>query len=522
MSFWKRNQAMGTAALILGISVLLSRVMGLVRDKVISYYFGASPESDVYFAAFVIPDFINYLLAGGYFSITLIPLLARRFAEDRADGWRLFSCVFLWTVAAISAVTLVAEALAPQLAALAAPGLGPAGTARLALFLRIILPAQVFFLAGSCVMAVLYLRKQFVAPALAPLVYNLSIIGFGVAFRGCGMEGFCWGVLAGSAVGNFLIPCLIALAGEGLPLRWTAAHPQLKRFFALAVPLMLAQSIVIWDEQLVRVFGSLAGAGAISCLNYARRIMMVPVGAVAQAAGVASFPFLAELLARGDRERFHATVNGAIRSTLLLLIPLSVWMMVVAGPTVTLVFRQGQFDADAAARTATLLRLFLVVVFCWGIQQIVGRAFYAGQDTVTPAVIGTAVTLLAVPLFLGGAAWLGETGVAGASVAGMVLYTAALAARWRRVQGPLALAGVRRPALRLAVGSALCGMPSGLAAAAVIHLLPGRPYAAALAAVAASSAVYAPLILLALRWADPEFASRHPLLRRVPGFTRTP
>ena len=88
--------------MIMGVSILVSRFMGLVRDKAISYLFGATNESDLYFAAFVIPDFINYLLAGAYFSITLIPLLADYFERDREDGWRFFSTVFTWIAVAIA------------------------------------------------------------------------------------------------------------------------------------------------------------------------------------------------------------------------------------------------------------------------------------------------------------------------------------------------------------------------------------------------------------------------------------
>ena len=102
---------MGIAALIMAGSVFLSRLMGLVRDKVVSWQFGAVAESDVYFAAFVVPDFLNYLLAGGYISITLIPLLSKRFEEDEADGWRFFSAVFWWAALGIAALTLRADRL---------------------------------------------------------------------------------------------------------------------------------------------------------------------------------------------------------------------------------------------------------------------------------------------------------------------------------------------------------------------------------------------------------------------------
>ena len=180
MGFLGKSQTMGVAALILAASTLLSRFMGLIRDKVISWQFGAGGEADMYFAAFVVPDIINYLLAGGFMSITLIPLLSRRFGEDEADAWRFYSCVVTWIVVCALVLTGLGALFAPQLAHLAAPGLAEAKYERLALFMRIVLPAQVFFLVGSCLMALLYLRRQFVVPALTPLVYNGCIILAGV------------------------------------------------------------------------------------------------------------------------------------------------------------------------------------------------------------------------------------------------------------------------------------------------------------------------------------------------------
>ena len=166
---------MGIAALIMAGSVFLSRLMGLVRDKVVSWQFGAGAESDVYFAAFVVPDFLNYLLAGGYISITLIPLLSKRFEEDEADGWRFFSAVFWWAALGIAALTAVAWSFAPELARIVGPGFprktGPAGP------FPAHHPARTGLLpAGACVSALLYIRKQFLAPALTPLIYNGCII----------------------------------------------------------------------------------------------------------------------------------------------------------------------------------------------------------------------------------------------------------------------------------------------------------------------------------------------------------
>ena len=180
MSFFSQKQRMGAAALILAASTILSRLMGLVRDKVISWQFGAGSEADMYFAAFVVPDIINHLLAGGIMAITIIPLLSRRFQEDEDDGWRFFSCIFCWMVVASLLVTGAGMLGAEELARITAPGFDAAQTARLAFFMRIILPAQVFFLCGACVTALLYMRRQFRVPALAPLIYNGCIIAGGL------------------------------------------------------------------------------------------------------------------------------------------------------------------------------------------------------------------------------------------------------------------------------------------------------------------------------------------------------
>lgn len=490
-----RRFKMGWAALIMGVSVLLSRVMGLVRDKVISYLFGATRESDLYFAAFVIPDFLNYLLAGAYFSITLIPLLTQYFGEDEESGWSFFSAAFTWITGGATVFTIAAMFLASHFSRLAAPGLDDVALSRLAVFLRIIMPAQVFFLMGSAFTAILFLRKQFLVPAFIPLIYNLLIILGGVLMRQRGMEGFCWGVLAGAFLGNFLLPFMAVKRG-GLHLRLVFFHPGIRRFLLLALPLMLGQSIVVLDEQLVRVFGSLAGAGAVSWLNYARRIMMVPVGVVAQAAGVASYPFLADLVAKRDFSGFHETLNLAMRSVLTVLVPLSAWMMVAARPTTVLIFQQGHFTASDAEHTALLLRVLLCAVFCWGLQQVLGRGYYAKQDTFTPAAVGTAVTVLSIPLF-----WvLGDRfhamGVAVASTAGIVTYTLALSCVWWFRFGGGAFAGLQGVFVKISVISAAAALPGFLLSRLDMIDSARHPYVDALFEIVASGVVFALLFFV--------------------------
>ncbi len=505
MAFATKVQKMGVAALLLGVSVFLSRFMGLVRDKVISWHFGASAEADIYFTSFVIPDFINYLLAGGYFSITLIPLLSACFEQDAraAEGqgptlagdlsgdvvggpaghttggktgatigglrphvprtqsaWHFFSAAFWWITIIISCVTAVAWWQAPSLAALAAPGFDAEALARLAYFLRIILPAQVCFLMGACLTALLYQRRQFTIPAITPLVYNGCIIAGGLAMLSLnperGMEGFCWGVLVGAFVGSLLLP-LWAVCKGGVTFHLTLRHPYVKRFLLLALPLMIGQSVVVLDEQFVRIFGSLAGEGAVSLLNYARRIMLVPVGVVAQAAGLASYPFLAALAAKGDTKAFDATLSSALRNTLVVIIPLAAWMIVAAEPTLRLIFQGGDFGAQQTKQAVPLLQIMLCTVAFWAVQQVVGRGFYAHQDTIRPAVVGTIATAISLPLYALWAKDFGAMGVALAGGAAVALYTTILSLLWVKRYGTGGLQGL----LPTSMASVLFILPAG-------------------------------------------------------------
>ena len=473
------RQSMGAAALIMGASVFLSRIMGLVRDKVISWQFGAGADTDVYFAAFVVPDFINYLLAGGYVSMTLIPLLSGAFAKNEDEGWNFFSCVIVWNSLAAGLFIALAWIFAPQLARFTMPGFDAAQLERLTLYLRIILPGQLFFLTGSCLTAILYIRKTFTVPALTPLAYNGCIIAGGLlwpllAGQTGGMTGYAVGASLGALCGAFLLPLFAVSRREsgGLhfwPKLW---NPLLKRYVLLALPLMIGQSVVVLDEQLVRVFGGLAGEGVVSQLNYARRIMLVPVGVVAQAAGVASFPFLASLAAAADREAFDATLKKALSQGLLVMVPVTAWMIAAAEPILGLIFEGGRFSAQDTAASGLLLRILLLALPFWLIQQVLGRAFYAWQDTSSPAVLGTVATVLALPLYALITPHGGATAVAAISAASIAVYAVILSGWWLRRHGAGALSGLLHPVVHCLILSVVAGMAACGADALLRAFLP--------------------------------------------------
>ncbi len=469
-SFANFRYSMGFAAILMGVSVLLSRFMGLIRDKVISWQFGASIEADIYFAAFVIPDFINYLLAGGYVSITLIPLLSERFANDEDDAWNFFSTVLSWACVAVLSLTVIAFIFAPEFAKFSAPGFDEKSLNKLSLYLRIILPAQIFFLLGSCFTAILYIKKAFSIPALTPLIYNGSIIICGllwpyfVEFFGLSqlqsshnMTGYAFGVTIGAFIGAFALPLYAVIMANKAKFKLNFKHKLLKKYLYLAIPLMLGQSIVVLDEQLVRIFGSIAEEGTVSLLSYARRIMLVPVGVIAQAAGIASFPFLTSLAAKGDDEGFNNTMHLAMRSTLYLIIPLTIYMMFNSSSILGLIFEGGNFSSSQTKIATPYLQILMISVPFMSIQQIVGRCFYARQDTLSPVIIGSLSTIVFLFFYTSITTQYGGLGLASLSMLGIVFYTIILCFWWIKKFSSIAFKSLIFPGFMISVVASISG-----------------------------------------------------------------
>src|SRR5271166_5533950 len=201
------NRRVFTSTAIVMAGILLSRVLGFFRDWTVAHQVGSNAMTDAYYAAFTLPDFLNYLVAGGSLSLTFIPVFAQYVADQREDeGWHVFSTVITFMGAAVTGLILVAEVYAPRLATMIAPGFNPVEKARLICLTRLMLPAQLCFYLGGILSAVQYAKAQFVVPSLAPVIYNLGIIAGGVLLSSrIGITGFAVGVLAGALLGNLAL-----------------------------------------------------------------------------------------------------------------------------------------------------------------------------------------------------------------------------------------------------------------------------------------------------------------------------
>ena len=429
-----RRIAQSTGIVMAG--VLASRLLGFFREWTVAHQVGSNAITDSYYAAFTLPDFLNYLVAAGSLSLTFIPVFAQYVAEDREEeGWRVFSTVICVMGLALVALVALAEILTPQLATLIAPGFGPAEKARLIFLTRLMLPAQICFYLGGILSAVQYAKAQFVVPSLAPLIYNLGVILGGVFLSPkIGIMGFAVGVLAGAATGNFLLQVYGSRrAGARFRPNFDIRHPGFRLFLKLAIPIMLALSLSFADDWIVRWFGSYLQPASITWLSYSKTLMRVPLGVVGQAVGVASFPFLAQLYSQKKFEELNRTLNTTLKGLTLLLVPVSALTIAQSSPLVYLVFSHTRLRGPDFEATASTLALFSVGMFAWGAQNILARGFYATQDTLTPAVVGTALTFLNLPVY-----WLlvrraQHLGLAMASSLGIIVYTIVLFALMNRL-----------------------------------------------------------------------------------------
>jgi putative peptidoglycan lipid II flippase len=425
----------GIASLVMMASVFLSRVIGLLREMTIAWRAGAGPEVDAYQVAFILPEILNHVVATGFLSVTFIPLYARRLIQQGvAEAGRVFSillCVF--GSLALAGVGL-AMAFAPELVTWAAPGLEDPETRALAVRMtRIILPAQMFFFAGGLLTAVQFAREHFLLPALAPLIYNLGIIAGGLLLGPwLGVEGFAWGVLAGSFAGNLLLQWAGARR-LGLRFRpaWDWRHPDVGAYLRLTLPLMLGLTMTFSTEFLFRFFGSYLPGGSIAVLNFSLRVMLILVGIFGQAVGTATYPFMARLAEENRLDELNRLMNRTLRY-LALLIPVSVLLMVLSPEVVRLLFERGRFDPAATRITADVLVWFLAGAVGFAASTVVVRGYFATRNTLFPAVFGTVVVLASLPLYPLGIVLMGVQGVALAISFSGILQVAVLFILWNR------------------------------------------------------------------------------------------
>lgn len=429
------GRKMATATLILMASVLASRVLGLVREALLAARLGTGIEADAYATAFLLPDLVNTLLAGGFLSVSFVPLYAKRLREggDLAASRFLGGVLLFLGIGGVAVIALL-WIFAELALAWMQPGLvGTPSMDRAVDITRILLPAQIAFLLAGAWNGAQYARKSFWAPALAPLVYNVGILLGGVFLAPwLGAEGFAWGVLAGALLGHFALQWF-GSRKAGVTQTWPGNDlDDLKAFLWRTLPLMLGLMLGFSSEFLLRRLSGFLGTGAVSEAAYAFRLTMVLVGFFGQAVGVASYPFLVELAGQQRWTELQALLRNSMDRLVVALVPASALAWALAPELVRLAFQRGAFGPEAVEAVAEPLRWMVWSVLPWSIQIVLSRGMFARDRFWTSAAMGTVVVLTAWPIWAALVRTYGKAGVGPGLLLLVLLQFAVFAAAWSR------------------------------------------------------------------------------------------
>ncbi|NNF68224.1 MAG: hypothetical protein HKN01_00515, partial [Acidimicrobiia bacterium] len=258
-----------------------------------------------------------------------------------------------------------------------------------------------------------------------------------------------------------------------------------------AIPLMIGQSIVVLDETFMSVFGDRVGDGAQTHLQFARRTMFVPIGVIAQAAGVAAYPALARLFAAGKKQAMADTVDKTVGYVLALSMAAAALLAALSIPVVRVLFERVRFTPEDTTATASALFFYALAIPIWGVLQIVTRAFYARRQMWTPVAVGTGATVVAVPLYIALEASLGLRGVALASVSVLALYTVVLAWLWYSTVGLDRLVKLGTVAFRAFPLAVAGGFAAWAGAWLIGQVIDPTSFAGAVSAVLVGTAAFA-------------------------------
>ncbi|MES2638781.1 MAG: murein biosynthesis integral membrane protein MurJ [Myxococcota bacterium] len=429
------TRKIAVAGAIWTVALLASRLMGLVRDAALGSMLGVGPDADAYAAAFRVPDLVSLVISGGALSIVFIPMFTNFLAKGEDErAWRAFSLVANFILVLSAIVVPLMWWFAPELVARAVPGFDAERQALVVHLSRIVLPAQIFHLLSGLLSAALLSRDKHAIPAIAPLVYNGTIIAGGLVTGSA--EGFAWGVLVGAFLGPFLLPLIAALQGG---LRWRLGFSlrdvDFRTYIVRALPIMLAFTITGFDDYAWTWFGSELPEGAVSTLQYAKRLTMVPIGVFGAAAGYAAYPTLARLCDEGNTSEAWHTIVRATRLTLFLAFGSQVVLTVAGADLGAAVFGTARITPDQQEVLGACLAAFSLGLAAWSAQTLLARGFYARAKTWLPTSLGFAVLVAALPLYWLGARFWGAPGLAVASSVGMTVYVLLLSAILKREIG---------------------------------------------------------------------------------------
>lgn len=395
------GRQMARATLLLVTGMILSRILGLVRESVLASVFGAGMEYEAYLVAARPPDTLYFIVAGGALGSAFIPTFTDYLQKKKSDeAWHVASATMsaFMGILVILSIALGVFAL-PVIRQVLAPEFSPEQQILAAQLMRIMLITPVIFCISGLFMGILNTYQRFLLPALAPAFYNLGII-LGALFLSpvIGIFGLAWGVVGGALLHMLVqVPGIIRLNPKLTP-SFDLRHVGVKEVFRLTAPRMLGLAIVQINFWVNIALATSMLPGSTSALARAWMIFMLPQGVIAQSAANAAFPTFAVHSAKGETDKMRESFNSLLGMILFLAIPATAGIVILRVPIVQIILQYNEFTPTDTLATAWALLFYAPGLISHSLVEIVTRAFYAMHDTRTPVTIGGVAMLINVAL----------------------------------------------------------------------------------------------------------------------------
>jgi putative peptidoglycan lipid II flippase len=386
-TLWQgETNGLTTAAIIIGLASLTSRLVGVLRDRILASTFGAGIDLDAYYAAFRIPDTIYNLIILGALSAGFIPIFTEYLEKkSKAELWLLAEQVFSVVAVTMAIVCTLLAVFAPFIIPFTVPGFTLEQVAVTVHLSRILFLSPLLLGLSAILGGILQATRRIFAFAMAPVFYNVGIIlGAVVLVPRMGIEGVAWGVILGSVLHfsiQFVVVLKLGLRRVHIP---SFTHPGVKRIFSLMAPRTAGLAVSQLNVLILLGIASQLPAGSVAIMNLAINLQSFPVGIFGISYAVAAFPLLARAASGNNQDEFFNTLNSSARKITFLLLPITAIFFLLRAQIVRLVFGAGVFNWDDTIRTATVLGIFTFSLVGQALVPLYARAFYALQNTRTP------------------------------------------------------------------------------------------------------------------------------------------
>ncbi len=399
--FSHENSTLLSAAAILAVSSLLSRLVGLLRDRLLASTLGAGDALDIYYGAFRLPDFVFNILIGGAVSAAFIPIFAEIFSKNKEEGWRYGTNIINFTFLSAVAICVLLILFAEPIVRLIVPGFGPEKLALTVKLTRIMFLSPIFLGLSSLFSGLLQYFNRFFVYSLAPILYNIGIIiGIVFLYPALGLVGLAWGVALGALMHLAIqIPAAVSAGWQWNPFLRLADKKLWETLFIMAPRTfsLLSLQINLWA---ITAISSLLTAGSVAIFYLADNLQHLPVGVFGFSLAIALFPALSRAEAVQNKEEFFKHFSEGLRLIFFFTFPLSVLFFVLRAHIVRVVLGAGNFGWVDTRLTAAVLGIFSFSIFLQSIQPLLNRAFFSLKDSKIPTLLTVVFVCFNVALAL--------------------------------------------------------------------------------------------------------------------------